>query len=406
MNTHRSFVRSFGAGPAVAIVLAAFSLLPAFTPDTAQAQSSSKAREQASADLSTIQPLNTSVFRRQMQATAIRIPHDSLRVVQNVMRNGVNLLEVPLVEIITPTQTLTLELSVDPNPGLRCGRSGCAGVVRIGVIDATRPLERIELPNEMSIDLYGPDSVSPSPVLLNATRVLSPIRIQSRTQDVVLRVHPVGLPSVDVPLPVRTLQLRMSVASRTIDAWGLEHTELHLAALQGLDAGDTVDVSLQAAGVRVQPSVVRLTANTGAFAQIRSRSPGAGSITAQGPSYVQSAEASVQITWPWLFMVFTLIGGLIGAYFRQRYFGAQEARKDAVTRVIASALMGALLAFGLAVGINITGIALPGGFVSEVVGLVEAGIFATIADVVISTRRGKRDADPADKPPRREHQPA
>ena len=353
-----------------------------------------------------LQDVDLQAFRRQMRATSVVVPPDSARQVRNVTRGGVNLLEASLVTISTPATTLTLELSVDPNPGLVCSRRGCAGDVRIGVVEKNRPFERIPLPDEMSIELYGPDSVAPQYVVLTATRMLQRVRVQSRTQEAVLKVHPVGLPSLDVALPVRALQLRMTMASETMDAWGLETTQLHIAELQGLDPGDTVEVRLQGAGVRVEPSVVKLTAFNGATVEIRSRRVGTASVAAFGPAYLQTTPASVQSEIPWSFILFTLAGGLIGAFFREKFFEATSTPRQAFTRGLASALMGALLAIGTVVGINLTSLPLPTGIASEVIGMFEGGIFAAIADALISARRGASPGQPADRQPRPDHQPA
>lgn len=352
-----------------------------------------------------VQDANTELLRARMQATAIRVPPDSARVVRPVVREGVNLLEVPIVTIVTGTEALALKLSVDPNPGLTCNRRGCAGVVRVGVVDTLRPLERIPLPSEMQVEMYGPDSVAPSTVVFTATRTLSPVRVQSRTQEATLMIQPIGLPTVDVELPVRALKLSMTIASQTIDAWGLEKTQVHIAPVQGLDADDTVEVRLQGAGLRIDPSLVKVTAFSGATAEVRSRSVDTATVSAFGPAYVQPAREPVRAVMPWSFILFTLVGGLIGAFFRERFFGAGGTARSAVTRVLASALMGALLAVGTAVGINLTTLPLPTGIASEALGMVEAGILAAIA-VGLMSAHNKPPVPRDTGTPRPDHQPA
>lgn len=334
------------------------------------------------------QRVDSGVFRSDAASTVV-IPPASLRTATNVLRNGEARLEAPLVSITTGASTLDLDVSVDPRPGLSCNRFGCEGTVQVGVVERKSPYERIVLPSPMHVNLYGVDGAEPSNFDVGTTRTLVPVKVRSRTQDAVLTVHPVGLAAVDIPLPVRVLTLRMSAAAATMDAWGLEKTWLNIAPVQGLDPGDTVEIMLRASGLRVDPSVVQVSAVKGARAELRSRGIGQAVITAQGPSYVQGAEERIAVTPPWIFLLFALIGGLVGAFGREKLGDPSASRRGTVLRILAVGLVGAVFATATALGLAVTGLPLPAGSVSELLAFAEAGIIAFAINHVLAQYGGK-----------------
>lgn len=345
----------------------------------------------------TWQRVDTGAFKMQTHALTVRVPPKDLRTARTVVRDGVTRLEAPLAAIVTGTGTLNLDLSVDPDPGLFCKRDGCTGTVQVEVVDADRRSRVVRLPAPMQIDFYGVDAVTPDSVTVGETRTLRHIAVSSRTPTATLTVHPRGLESVEVPLPVRTLELQLNAGSESMDAWGLETLTLSVAPVEGLDANDAVEIQLRGDGLRVEPSVVQVTSTKGATAKIRSRGVGRGSVRAVGPSYVREARIDIAVRPPWLFFLFALIGGLIGAFAREKTRKQGGTGSGLLIQVVAVALVALLLAAGTAIGVNVTGLSLPMNQVSEILGAVEAGIIALAIDPIFD-RLGGKNKDDTQKP--------
>lgn len=331
--------------------------------------------------------VDTGSFIRNIVGRVV-IPPDSLRVAKVYRRDGEVRLEAPLVEIQRGGERLSLDLSVDADPGLTCSVFGCEGTVQIGVVETEHPYDEIRLPAPMHVQLHGVDSVGPTPLTLRETRLLHAVRVRSRTPEATLSVRPDGLPSIDVPLPVRTFPLRIRAASRSMDAWGLEKVDLHISRVQGLDPRDTVTVQLQGDGLRVEPSTVELTARSGATVQLRSRQIGSGVVVAGGPLYIEPAEATIEMKPPWLFFAFALLGGLIGAIVGELRRAKARPRGRQAAAVAAGALFGVIMATLTALGANLSGFPLPTGIVSEILAFAEAGFFAFMMDAIVARLSG------------------
>lgn len=397
-------------------------LLATFPPGPSPAQVPPELQERVRPELQQVAPeiqrpsprdtrlwerLDTGAVSSRVAGT-VAVPPDSLRVARSVLRNGAVRLEAPLASITTGGRTLDLELSIDAAPGLSCTRRECSGIVQVEVLASDRPNSVLPLPVPLSVDLYGVESVRPVRLTLTSTRRLHAVEVRSRTGDATLTAHPDGLPSIEVPLPLRTLALRMSAESEAMDAWGLETIALNIAPVEGLDPSDTVDIQLQGSGVRVDPSLVRLTAATGATARLRSRGLGTGGVTALGPAYIQEAHVPIRLAPPWLFFGLALLGGLIGGFAREKLRDRAGEKGGAGTRIAAVALIALVLATGTALGLNVTGLPLPAGVVSEMLGFVEAGIIAFLIDPVLDRLGGGSGGTgpPAPREPARERQPA
>jgi hypothetical protein len=254
------------------------------------------------------------------------------------------------------------------------------------------------------VQLYGPDLVEPDTFSITLTHVLRPVRVHTVAQAAVLKVSPAGFAPAEIPLTVQKVQLSMNATSPTIDRFGLETTDLNIGAIEGLDPSDTVVVRFEADGVRVEPSRVEVTSTDGATVKLRSRSRAAGTVKAITPSYVNSTPVKVAMAFPWLFLLFTLLGGITGGFFRQTFFGEAGTKSQKAGRVVASALMGVALTLLLVLGFNLLGIPLPVGDASEPAGFAVGAVAAVIADAVASIWR-KSPSQPGTPTPR-EHQPA
>ncbi|HEY0673494.1 MAG TPA: hypothetical protein VGD27_14545 [Longimicrobiales bacterium] len=362
----------------------------------AAAQEDRPVRRSAEMRSAAITQAAQAAVRQQVVATYVPAP-ESRRIPTQVVRNGVNLIEMPFVSVAAE-ERLALILSVRADPGLRCTRRGCGGVVRIGLNDSARVNDRITLPVPMPVEIYGLDSVAPEMVTIATTHTLTPIRVHTIGQSAVLRVRPVGLPEAEIPLPVQMGTLGMSLASGSIDRFGLESTTLNIGPVEGLDPTDTIAVRLEAVGARVDPSVVHLTGRDVQSVKVRSRSASSGTVKAIGPPYVNTQPVNVKMTLPWLFVLFSLLGGLAGGFVRQTFFGAKGSRQEKVNHIIASALAGFVLTLLLVLGFNLSGVPLPIGDSSEVAGFATTGLLAAIADVILSMRRNAGTQSTPDMP--------
>jgi hypothetical protein len=275
---------------------------------------------------------------------SVFVPPEELRVARELRRADVLTLEAPLFVVTTRERVYNLSLSVDPRPGLACSARGCAGTVQLSVVDSAQPVDEIPLPFTVAVDLFGVDSVAPSHLEVGSTRRLHSVHVYSRMAEATLVAQPVGFESVQVPLPVRKPQIRMEAAATSMDAWGLETIKLNVLPVQGLDPDDTLDVLLRGDGLRVEPSHVRVSSTSGDSAVLRSRALGRGVVTAQGPPYVEGAEAVVRMRPPWMFLLFALVGGLAGAVIAEQRRGWPDTGAAVVRQLGADALFGVILA--------------------------------------------------------------
>ncbi len=349
-----------------------------------------------------LQSHKITAIKQQVAVNYVAVPEEQQKISARIRPDGLRVLAVPM--FTTVDNSLSLRLDVIAEPGLRCSQRGCAGVVRVGLSDSARSNERIQLPAPVLIQAYGLERIEPDTFSISATHLLHELRVRAVGQQPVLRVRPVGLATVDIPLPVQKVALHMSIASPTIDMLGLETTSLNIAPLEGLDADESVEIQLVGKGAIVKPSVVQLTNSRGASVSVRSRSRASAEISALTPTYITSTPVTITMTFPWLFLLFTVLGGLTGGFFRQTFFGTEATRSQKAGRITGSALMAVAITVLLVLGFNVVGMPLPTGDASEPAGFAVGAVTAAIVDALAGAWR-KTPITAEDAKPR-EHQPA
>jgi len=115
-----------------------------------------------------------------------------------------------------------------------------------------------------------------------------------------------------VSLPVDRPVLRVQVSPSRIRGLGLEEAEVRVQ-LEGAAGPATVTVSAEDG--HLDPGSVRVTPGAVAMATIRSRGWGPSGVTATRPSFV-GGTATIEYYFPTLFLVLTVLGGLVGGLLR------------------------------------------------------------------------------------------
>lgn len=229
------------------------------------------------------------------------------------------------------------------------------GTIHVGVADIFEQAEGKPLSAPVTFQVLESDMAEPTSVALEVT---SPPHktIQVRTASpgtavimhIASRFDPKG---TAVTLPVHpTLVVRPDRAE--IQGYGLETTVLHIAAVGVTNAaGRTVQVSA-APSAFFNPSEVKLSDTGTAAVVLRSDSSGLVTVTASSPGIAEGAT-TINFRPPILTVVVCLIGGLIGGLLREVIPQRGRVKRRWLSGIGAAVLMGFLVFFLYAVGVNV-----------------------------------------------------
>lgn len=176
---------------------------------------------------------------------------------------------------------------------------------------------------------------------------------------------PVGI-IFAVPLLKPKVTLRAS--SGTIEAFGIQTTNIIVSPPFGLGPKDEIKVVLTATGAAVHPETLVVSRGRSASARLRSAAPGTDSITASiGGADVGSV--TVNFGFPWMFLSATLVGVLLGGLGR---FVSAKRRKRITSLpwdIMKGLPFGVVAAAASTIGLDLVGLGIkePGAWIAVMV---------------------------------------
>jgi hypothetical protein len=199
-------------------------------------------------------------------------------------------------------------------------------------------------------------------VELRATAPDPEVQVQVRAAD----------RGLELKVPVFKPKAALNVNPKVIQGFGLESAQVHIRA-EGLPNPEGRSVTLRSNSGKFISSGLKLDNRGVAHTELRSAGVGPVMVEVNGFP-LTSATYDVEFAWPWRFLVFALLGGVLGsaAHFLQT---PTKGRRTNWKPLFAGVLLGLLAAAASAVGVNILTISLPtmGG---EVLALVVAALGA------------------------------
>ncbi|MDQ6828514.1 MAG: hypothetical protein M3081_06560 [Gemmatimonadota bacterium] len=166
-----------------------------------------------------------------------------------------------------------------------------------------------------------------------------------------------------VPLLAPKVSLRAS--SSTIEAFGVQTTNIIVSPPFGLSPAEEIKVVLTATGAAVHPETVMVARGRNATARLRSSSPGDDIITASIGG-VDVGHVSVHFGPPWMFLSATLAGVLLGGV--GRFVSAKRRKKISSLPwdIMKGFPFGVVAAAASAVGLDLVGLGIkePGAWIA------------------------------------------
>jgi hypothetical protein len=161
---------------------------------------------------------------------------------------------------------------------------------------------------------------------------------------------------VAISVPVELPRLTLTLSPARLQGWGLETSELLIAAADGATAARAT-VLLAATQGEINPNQVTLDNNGQARAQLRSASIGTATINASWAPFAQASQ-SVDYEWPLRFLLAAGVGGVVGGVVRRgAKRGASWPRIG--LELLVSVSTGLIVLALFVLGVNVLGFALP-----------------------------------------------
>ncbi len=250
------------------------------------------------------------------------------------------------------------------------------GSFYIALEDTTQPGRSRRLTAAVRLQVAADaDSLRPAVLEFSHTNLpLAEVAVMSgRAQDSLrVRIIPdFDLNGVDVWLPVAP-SLAFESRPARLAGLGIGSTRLTLA-VRGGHLAAPARVRLEARPGTVEPEEVELGPDGIASVRVRSAGIGPATVRAISPE-LGNAEIRLRFTWPWLFLLASLLGGGLGALLRYMYVRRNEDAASLQSHVITGVLSGFLAAvIYYALGVNLLDVKI------DVRYLDEAAVFAFAA---------------------------
>lgn len=256
---------------------------------------------------------------------------------------------------VTLIPTVVVDDPLRFDPATRQFRGSIAvGLVELGVKGPSKPL-----PTVVTFQTLGPVTANPEDAEVQSTappfrRVA--IAARDPSDKVELRVFSTGMQPVVVAVPVERGRLRLA-AKRRLQGWGLESTEISVAASDGaVSNGQEVVLQPPALGT-LSPMTVRLQDNGTATAKLRSESTGSIVLTALSSTLGAPEPLPIEFEFPARFLLSGFVGGIVGAVLRKG--GKRAGVKRWARDLLLGVLTGAVVLGLFVLGVNVTGFPLP-----------------------------------------------
>jgi len=152
--------------------------------------------------------------------------------------------------------------------------------------------------------------------------------------------------------------LEISTNAKKVQGFGIQEIPVQVR-FKGSNSNDSALVSLSTSKGSISPNPVAVKYNNSATVYLRSDGIGNSKLSAISGS-INSNEINFKFTFPWLFLISSILGGLIGSL--AKYFLSSGEKGSAIKPIMGGILIGfigAVAYYGL--GVNLLGIKLSAG---------------------------------------------
>jgi hypothetical protein len=230
--------------------------------------------------------------------------------------------------------------------------------IYVGLRDQDRWDTVYALPRPLRLLVTGNvDKVAPDLLTLERTDDFKPVELRAADppSEVKVQVRAADR-GLELNVPVHRPRATIDVNPTTIQGFGLESAQVNVRT-EGLPNPNGRSVRLRTSSGRLEPATLTLNENGVAHAELRSA--GFGPVSVEVSVFQLTPDRSeVEFAWPWRFLGFALLGGVLGSAIQ--WLRAPSGRKRVNLKPsLAGVLTGLLAAAASAVGINLLSIDLP-----------------------------------------------
>ena len=236
------------------------------------------------------------------------------------------------------------------------------GVLQLGLLDSLEPsrTDRFLTPIRFLLSAPGADIQPREFAIDHANLPYTTVRLRTPLPEDTLRLRirdQLDPHEVVAPIAVRRTLIALEPVSRSIPGLGLGATAIHVTLPAEAGPGPKT-VRLRALRGTPDPSTVPLTGGATADVKIRAVGLGRDTVSAQaGP--LRAVPVEIVYQPPVLFLLAALVGGVVGslvaaAQSRRRGRAASRGRYS-----VSGLAAGLLVAVAFAIGLNLTGVAIP-----------------------------------------------
>ena len=242
--------------------------------------------------------------------------------------------------------------------GIRFEDGAYRGTLLVGLRDSSRPDEGVTLPQPVRLQVVAIDRGTLDPSRVDVAHTNPPyleIGFLSSSADSVVRLsvftpgHPDGIVT---DIPVTRPKLILHATPSQLQGWGLERTTLTVELPRGAAQGST-RVTLVSERASPDPQTLEVAPGQSGQADLRSFGLGTASVRAVSAELgLESDPVEIRFGFPWRFLVFVLVGSIVGGVLRS----IRGNRERAVQFLAEAILTGALVTIAYVIGINLLGV--------------------------------------------------
>lgn len=230
--------------------------------------------------------------------------------------------------------------------------------IYVGLRDQDRWDTVYALPRPLRLLVTGNvDKVAPDLLTLERTDDFKPVELRAADPptEVKVRVRAADR-GLELNVPVHRPRATIDVNPGTIQGFGLESAQVNIRT-EGLPSPNGRSVRLRTSSGRLEPATLTLNEHGVAHAELRSA--GFGPVSVEVSVFQLTPDRSeVEFAWPWRFLGFALLGGVLGSAI-QWLRSTSGRRRVNLKPALAGVLTGLLAAAASAVGVNLLSIDLP-----------------------------------------------
>jgi hypothetical protein len=275
------------------------------------------------------------------------------------------------------TAEIVAELS---GGGLRPSSSGPDFTTDLFVMLREKDTSRLgaPLPEPMQLAVTAAvDKISTTPLVIEQLNDWKTTTLEASdpADSVTVRIAPsFDVNVLELPVPVVRPRLSLTADPPRPQGFGLESVTVGIR-VDGLPNPAGRVVMLSASSGNLALSKVTLDSNGTATTELRTTGTGVATISATSSTMVQAPSAVLTFVWPWAFLVFSVLGGVVGSVGAVLGRNSEKETKPWLREVARGTVIGFITAAATAAGFNVTTFHVPahGG---EVVSFAVAALVA------------------------------